>query len=117
MRREPVLVQQCEDVVGDVVLGLGEQVGFREGGLWYLSTRILRFKFGDDVVEVLLRAESLSFEYFHNGAARVGRRSFTVEAWFMVRNMPVQDHALSHHGLWLSSFPGLETLSNPVVIR
>jgi hypothetical protein len=117
MRGQPAPVQQCEDVVNDVVLGLGEQVGFREGRFRNAGTGILAAEFGDDVVEVLLGAESLSFEYFHNGAARVGRESFTVEARFMVRNRPVTEHALSHHGLWLSSFPGLETLSNPVIIR
>ena len=112
-----MLVQQCEDVVDDCVLGLSQLVRLREDRFRNAGTGILPAKLGDDVVEVLLGAQALSFEHFHNGAARVGRESFTVEARFIVRNMPVTEHALRDHGLWLSSFPGLETLSNPVVIR
>ena len=30
---QPVLIEQGQDAVNDLVLGLGEQVGLREGGL------------------------------------------------------------------------------------
>ena len=78
MRGQPGPVQQCEDVVNDVVLGLGEQVGFREGRFRNAGTGIIAAELGDGVVEVLLRAESLSFEYIHNRGSlpHVGDRRF-----------------------------------------
>ena len=57
-----MLVQQCEDVIDDLVFGFGEHV--RSGGLRDAGTGILAAKLGDDVVEVLFRAESLSLEDF-----------------------------------------------------
>ena len=66
MRGQPVLVQQRENVVDDRVLGLGEEVRFREGRLRHAGTGILAAKLGDDVVEVLFRAEAFSFQHFHN---------------------------------------------------
>ena len=66
MRSKPVLVEQRENVVVDLVLGLGEQVGLRKGGLRNAGTGILAAELGDDVVEVLFRTEALPFEHFHN---------------------------------------------------
>ena len=60
MRREPVLVQQCEDVVDDVVLGLSQLVRLRESCFRNTGAGILAEKFGDDVVAVSLRAEALA---------------------------------------------------------
>ena len=47
VRRKPVLVQQCEDVVDDVVLSLREQVGLRKNSLGNAGTGILAAEFGD----------------------------------------------------------------------
>ena len=67
VRDQPVLVQQCQDAVDNGVLGLSQRVRLREGGFRNASTGILAAKLSNDLVEVLLRAEALSFEYFHNG--------------------------------------------------
>ena len=63
-----MLVQQLQNVVDDRVLSLGEQVRLRKGGLRNAGTGILAAEFGDDLVEVLLRAEALPFEHFHMAA-------------------------------------------------
>ena len=65
MRGQPVLVQQLQDIVDDRVLGFRQQVRLRKGGLRDRRTGILAAEFGDDVVEVLLRAEALAFQYLH----------------------------------------------------
>ena len=44
----------------------GEKVWLRESGLWNAGFGILAAGSGDDVVEVLLRAEALPFEHLHN---------------------------------------------------
>jgi hypothetical protein len=62
-----VLVEQFENVVDDLVLGLGEQVRLREGGLRNAGAGIFVAELGDDVVEVLLGTQALPFEYFRNG--------------------------------------------------
>ena len=48
------------------VLSVGEEVRLREGDLRNAGTGIHSAKFGDDVVEVVLRAEALPFEHFDN---------------------------------------------------
>jgi hypothetical protein len=67
VRGQPVLSEQCEDVIDDRILRLRQQIGFREGCLRNFGMGILATKLGDDVLEVLLRAEPLSFEDFHDG--------------------------------------------------
>ena len=62
-----MLVQQFKVVIDDRIFGPGEEVRLREGGLRDRRTGILAVEFGDDVVEVLLRAQVLQFEHFHNG--------------------------------------------------
>ena len=62
-----MLIEEFQYVVDDRVFGLGEQVGFREGGFRNTGAWILAAELGDDLVEVLLRAEALPFEYFHDG--------------------------------------------------
>ena len=52
-------VQQREDIVDDLVLGFGEQVRLRKGRLRDVCLGILQAELGDDLVEVLLRAEAL----------------------------------------------------------
>jgi hypothetical protein len=54
-----MLVEQLQDAVDDCVLGLGEEVWLREGGFRNAGAGILAAELGDDVVEVLLRAEAL----------------------------------------------------------
>ena len=78
VRGQPVLVQQRENVVDDLVLGLGEEVRLREGRLRNAGTGILAAKLGDDVVEVLLRAEALPLQEFDNRGdlPHVGDRRF-----------------------------------------
>ena len=66
MRREPVLVQQLQNIVNDLVFGLGGEVWLRKGGLRDVRARVFSSKLGDDVVEVLLGAEALAFEHFHD---------------------------------------------------
>jgi len=59
MRSQPVLVEQRQDVVDDRVLGLSQQVRLREGGFRNAGAGILAARLGDDVIEVVLRAEAL----------------------------------------------------------
>jgi hypothetical protein len=66
MRSQPVLVEQRENIVDDLVLGLGEEVRLRESRLRDSGMGIPAAELGDDVVEVLLRAEAFPFEHFHN---------------------------------------------------
>jgi len=42
--------------------------GLREGGFRDFGSQVLATELGDDVVEVLLRAEALPFEHFHKAA-------------------------------------------------
>ena len=63
-----MLVEQCQDVVNDRVLSLGEEVRLRKGGFRNAGTGILAGKLGDDVIEILFRAEALPFEHFHKAA-------------------------------------------------
>lgn len=44
------------------------QVRLRKRGFRNAGTEILAAKLGDDVVEVVFRAEALPFEHFHNGS-------------------------------------------------
>ena len=67
MRGQAVFVQQLQDVVNNLVLGFSEEVWLREGGCRDTGAGILATELGDDVVEVLLRAQALPFEHFHNG--------------------------------------------------
>ena len=67
MRGQSVLVEQFQDVVDDGVLRLSQEVRLREGGLRDSRMRILAAKLGDDVIEVLLGAETLPFEHFDDG--------------------------------------------------
>ena len=67
MRSQPVLVQQLKNAVDDGVLGIGEDIRLREGGLRSAGTRILAAELDDDVEEILLRAEALPFEHFDDG--------------------------------------------------
>jgi hypothetical protein len=63
-----VLLEQRENIVDDLVLGLGlgEEVRLREGRLRDSGMGILAAELGDDVVEVLFRAEAFLFQHFHN---------------------------------------------------
>ena len=63
-----MLVEQCQDVVNDRLLSLGEEVRLRKGGFRNAGTGILAGKLGDDVIEILFRAEALPFEHFHKAA-------------------------------------------------
>ena len=66
MRGQPLLVEQFQDVVNDRVPDFGEQIRLREGRLRNDGTGIQPAELDDDLVEVLLRAEALPFEHFHN---------------------------------------------------
>src|SRR5437016_10473770 len=66
MRSQPVLIEQRKNVVDDRVLGFGHQVRLRERSLRNAGLGILPAELSDDVVEVLLRAEALALQYFHN---------------------------------------------------
>ena len=44
----------------------GKEGRLREGGLRNAGPEILAAQLGDDVVEVVLRAQALPFEHFHN---------------------------------------------------
>jgi len=61
-----VLVEQLQDVVDDRGLGFGEEIRLREGGLRDAGTGILAAELGDDVEAVVLRAEALPLQHFHN---------------------------------------------------
>ena len=73
-----MLVEKFENVVDDCVLGLGEEIRFREGGFRNAGTGILSAELGDDLVEILLRAEALALQYLHNrgNLPHVGDRGF-----------------------------------------
>lgn len=58
-----MLIQQLQNVIDDRVLSFSEEVRLREGGFRNAGTRILSAKIGDDVVEVLLRAQALALQY------------------------------------------------------
>jgi hypothetical protein len=61
-----VLVELFQDIDDDLGLGLSEGVRLRKRWLRDIRTGILAAKLGNAVVRVLLRAETLSFEQFHN---------------------------------------------------
>lgn len=61
-----MLVELFQDIDDDLGLGLAEEVRLRKRWLRDARTGILAAKLGNDVVEVLLCAETLPFEQFHN---------------------------------------------------
>jgi hypothetical protein len=54
-------------VINELVLGIRQQIRVREGGIRNVGTGIRAAELREDVIEVLLRAEPLSFEHFDNG--------------------------------------------------
>ena len=62
-----MLVQDSQNIIDDLVFCLRKDVRFREGCFGNLGARILATKLGNDVVEVLLAAESLSFQELDDG--------------------------------------------------
>lgn len=66
VRSQSVRVELFQDIDDDLGLGLSEEVRLRTRWLRDARTGILVAKLGNDVVRVLLRAEPLSFEQFHN---------------------------------------------------
>jgi hypothetical protein len=54
-----VLAEQFKHVVDDLVLSFGEKTRLRKGGLRNIDTGIRAAKLGDDLVEILFRAEAL----------------------------------------------------------
>lgn len=64
VRSQSVLVELFQDIDEDLGLGLGldEEVCLRKRWLRHARTGILAAKLGNDVVRVLLRAETRSFE-------------------------------------------------------
>ena len=60
-----MLVEQRKNVIDDLVFSFGEEVRLREGGLRNAGAGIFAVKLGDDVVEVLLRAEALAFRHLN----------------------------------------------------
>ena len=81
MQGEPVLVEQFEYVVNDLVLSFGEQVRLGEGRLRNAGARILTAKLGDDVVEVLLRAQARALQYLRNlgNPPYLGDRRYSID--------------------------------------
>lgn len=74
-----MLVEQFKNVVDDRVFGLGEEVWLRKGGLRDVRSRVFSSKLGDDVVDVLRRAEALPF------ALPPSPRSLTCWRWWLLR--------------------------------
>lgn len=62
VRSQSVLVELFQDIDEDLGLGLSEEVRLRKRWLRDARTGILAAKLGNDVVRVLLRAETRSFE-------------------------------------------------------
>ena len=60
-----MLVQQREDVIDDLVLGLRQQVWLREDGLRNNGTWILAAEFGDDAGPVSTLERGLNRAQFH----------------------------------------------------
>lgn len=66
VRSQSVHVELFQDIDDDLGLGFSEEVRLRKRWLRDVRTGILAAKLGNDVVRVLLRAETLPFEQFHN---------------------------------------------------
>ena len=65
LRSQAMLIKHCEQIVNDLLFGLGEQVRLRKRGLWDLGTRVLPAQLRDDVEQVLLRTEAPAFQDFY----------------------------------------------------
>ena len=61
-----MLVELFQVIDDDLGLGFDEEVRLRKRWLRDARTGILAAKLVNDIVRVLLRAETLSFEQFHN---------------------------------------------------
>ena len=66
VRSRSVLVVLFQDIDDDLGLGFDAEVRLRKRWLRDARTRILAAKLGNDIVEVLLCAETLPFKQFHN---------------------------------------------------